>query len=60
MTARGDDGIVEEILADLATERGFERRDEGKWRVEPVRGIRDMEQVVVAHDDASPNDERMA
>lgn len=42
MAARGNDGVVEKVLADLAAEGGFERREKRQWRVEPVGGVRDI------------------
>lgn len=43
MRARRDDGVVEEVLANLAPEGGLERRDSSQRGIEPVGGIGNVE-----------------
>lgn len=42
MTARRNHRIVKKVFADLAAERGFERREKRERRVEPVGRVRDI------------------
>jgi hypothetical protein len=43
MTAGCNNGVIEKVFADLTSQRGLERREQLQWRVEPVRGIGEIE-----------------
>lgn len=43
MTARRNHRVIKKVFADLAAERGFERREKRERRVEPVGRVGDVE-----------------
>lgn len=60
MTAGRNDRVIEEVLADLTSEGGLERREEGQRRAEPVGGIGKVEGFHLGAHDQKRGEGRLA